>query len=578
MGGAGPTVKPVVHTLLRCTRLERAPLIRYLNAVPWAWPPEEHPSRSKAEELATRPEPRIGETVLVTAAATHGSVWHYAVEGAPGRSVPFDEAAAAALRTARDLVSQSAAVLWSPLPPTTSAHGVRCWQTLLEPTGVIPSAPAVEGASIGLSLLLAAVSAATHVPVPADLAASVELKAGGGLGAVGLITQKLRVLHACAPGIRRVFLHERNVKEGRAAIEELGLSLTVVKVSSAADALEKAFGDAQVQAFQAAGADPARRADLVGALHDLAIRPDRDELLTWGPVAEAAKLAEAWKDLDADLKQRLKLARLIAVRHDGGLEAELPGEAWVRGLRTPMRHLVLAHLTQHHVDTGVPERSLLDQLLATSEPNDTTNYARLRGARGRVAANEGNLCEAVRLQRAAMATFIDEQAVGELSYQLSELFRVSAVFRNRAVYDHTLTMARRFPKVAASPFVQIFQARAEVCLGLPGGVKRLRTMADHGGAAHVRASALCWLFRTEQTELDAGNAAFARLKDDFVDQDDNIERYRWLWRMHVGDDAEVLASWKGLRGVQGKRCDVVLRGRDEDDPAVLREVAWAWPY
>ena len=565
----------------RRTRMVTRQLVACLQAGPWAWPdPELHPEeRRVAEELAGTPPERPGEALLVTAATSNGSVWRYA-SGAPGGSALFDTTAQEARDVAQELLSQSASVIWLPPPRSLSAAAERLASCLLETSGACPPTPTVDGDSIGLSVTLAAVSAATQTPLAADLAASAVVKSCGGVRKVGLIEQKLRVIAAAAPGVRRVLVHEENVREAERAIAKHGLHLRAVKVSSVAQAVELALGEAPVQAYDDAGTDAARRPELVAALYDFALAPWRDALLTWGPVEKAAGRGLKWKELDREATQRLRLARAVAIRHDGSLlPHELPDDDWVRGLDIDERHLVLAHFTQHRLDLDLPDRVRLERLLASRVSDGSHNYARLRGARGRLAANRGDVDEALRLQRAALKTFRLAHSHTDPNFQLSELFRLAAVFRRRDVYDDTLRDARLIKRQQPSPYVQIQQGRAEVALGLPGGEARLRAVAEaKNHPAHVRASANCWLFRSEGTGLVAGNAAFDRLKQDFVDQDDNIERYRLLWRIHVGDDAEVLASWKELRKVQGRRCDVVLRGRDEDDPAVLREVAWAWPY
>ena len=96
-----------------------------------------------------------------------------------------------------------------------------------------------DGASAGLALVLAGVSAYTQRPLRAHLAATGEITIMGEVKPIGGVHEKVVAAHLA--GIRTILLPRRNLREGRDLPDEVAAKMELIFVDTVAEAIEKAL-------------------------------------------------------------------------------------------------------------------------------------------------------------------------------------------------------------------------------------------------------------------------------------------------------------------------------------------------
>jgi hypothetical protein len=280
-----------------------------------------------------------------------------------------------------------------------------------------------------------------------------------------------------------------------------------VEVRTAAEALDRAFGGQLSTLLIEAGQGGARRAELVQSFFQLAIA-GRAAMVDWTPVADAARLAsEHWSDLAADQRQQLSFVQMVAARHEGAsIRASIPSGAWLESLPAPVRLDVLAHVVQQAADTSDPdpERAIeLAELHLVRGHGAFVQHLRLLGALGRLLAFTGRLSEALMAQQETAQGFVERMEVSELSYPLSEWFRLAGALGDQRAFDAAEEMLTRGAQMhasdsLASPYVLLARNRAGVQLGHEADAieEHLHALCtDLALPTHVRGSAARWLIR-----------------------------------------------------------------------------------
>jgi hypothetical protein len=323
---------------------------------------------------------------------------------------------------------------------------------------------------------------------------------------VGGLDEKVRALQEFAPRIRRVVVAEEDLQSALDAVE--GTSIDVLPLGHASKIFDLVFGDELARSLVKAGLDRDQRSLIVSSFFRLAMG-GRGQLLDWRPVGEAASLAlERWTELDVDERRRLELARQVAARHEGMHEpAHMPATEWIENLRLPLRQQLLASFVQQSADTGGPPPAEIEPLarrVLGPTPDAHLPELRLRGALGRLLAVTGRPAQALPLQREAALAFLDLLHPEEVSYPLSEWYRLAGVLSDRASIseaDHVWRRVRQLGGFGLSgdPYVELARSKALVLLedkdgDFPEG--RLRRITGDGSIpSHVRWSGARWLAR-----------------------------------------------------------------------------------
>ena len=344
--------------------------------------------------------------------------WHAAVLALP-RSLPV------LWRDLRELAQ------YPPVPVHLCSH-------LAEP-GIERRDRVVDGGSFGLAFLLQLASRVLSLPLPPDVIASVAIDELGRTSRVDGLFEKLDGITTLAPRISRVLVAASQHDEVRSSAGRLQL----VPVRTAAQALEAVFGDALGIRLAEAGSDDARRRELVDAFFRLAL-VGRGAAVDWSPVERGARIAlRDWPPAFDD-RYRLQFAAGVAARHERNAgEIAVPGPAWLDAQPAPIRVGVLTHLVQQCADTGTPSPDQIEPYAATQVPNDLgaafVPQLQLAGALARLWAVTGRAVDALEMQqrvaRAFVATFEDAQ----VSFQLSEWFRLSGALGDAEAFARAET-------------------------------------------------------------------------------------------------------------------------------------------
>ena len=302
------------------------------------------------------------------------------------------------------------------------------------------------------------------LPLPPDLIASVAIDELGRTSRVDGLFEKLDGIATLAPRISRVLVAASQHDEVRSSAGRLQL----VPVRTAAQALEVVFGDALGIRLAEAGSDDARRRELVDAFFRLAL-VGRGAAVDWSPVERGARIAlRDWPPAFDD-RYRLQFAAGVAARHERNAgEIAVPGPAWLDAQPAPIRVGVLTHLVQQSADTGTPSPDEIEPYAATQVPKDLgaafVPQLQLAGALARLWAVTGRAADALDMQqrvaRAFVATFEDAQ----VSFQLSEWFRLSGALGDAEAFARAET----------------FLAKLEATGGLTRPVRRTCTSRGRG--------------------------------------------------------------------------------------------------
>ncbi|MFM7201189.1 MAG: hypothetical protein ACKO6N_10390 [Myxococcota bacterium] len=519
-----------------------------LRTSPWGWPSAEHSALfSLAQEvsgLEKPPKPLPGQTLLLTVSdqEERASLWVTPyVEGVSVQGhTPLVGEARQAWHDAAGAVSRAIPLLWQPFmvlarhpPSVIFLNGVALRPVLM------PREASLDGASTGLSLALSLTSRLFGVPLPADLAASATLSLDGRTGAVAGLEGKLTALLTLAPSIRRLLVARgqasvcqrllEGLLRGRAQaqrikaerVTERVTELQVVEVGSLGEALERIWGDQLHEMFMRAGASTREREELVKGLFTLALS-DKGVSPQWEPIRAAAVLAKREWPLSEGQLEQLDFVEGVALRHCGQRgQVPLPGQ-WLERLPQPHRLTCLAHVLQQAADVGLPPTEQAVQLakahlvrgLDAFEP-----HLKLLGALGRLHAVTGDPAQALVFQMEAARQWLERHCVTEVSYPLSEWYRLAGALEDEAAFGEAESLL----------------ARLEVLSGQPGL-----------GSVYLRLSRAVARFRLSLQADDAAATLKEILFDRHMDVDVRATAGRW-WGVSV-QSREVRGLDKVFRG------------------------------
>lgn len=492
--------------------LSRQELERALAAGPWCWPIGGEWLRRAAEIVPSGPGTLCpGQTLLATDSENCAALWSFRV-GDP--EPPFADAAVelgSVARRAWDAVAvalpRTLPVLWRPVA---RARGERLTAVrlcgLTHPGRAEVVERIIDGPSFGLAFALALASRVLGVPLREDVVASAALTVTGRTAGVDGISAKVRAVVECAPRVRLFLVAPENAAEGQEAAH--GSGLTVQAVGSAAAAIEAGLGEPLADRLVRDGRDPVHRAELVDAFFRLALA-GRSQVVEWGPVRRAAELAmTAWSDVSPEDRRRLEFSRAVAARHENN-EGELPPaeDSWLSRLPAPVRVGIAAHYVQQAADAGSPSADVAEALARrylVPSPEAFSPHRKLQGALGRLLAVTGHAEEALALQESAAVGFFDSLEYSEVSFPLTEWYRLSGVLRDREAFARAEALRERTEQqgglgIDGSPYVELARSRALVLLGDSGQGSAERTLSRLAGderiPSHIRLSALRWLVR-----------------------------------------------------------------------------------
>jgi len=501
----------------RLDRATRARLALVLAQGPWCWPREGEPL-ARAREIAGLDRARIapGDALLAAIGDSGPSLWALHLGGQRSSETAFGPRARRAWLDASAALPRSVPVLWDSISRLGALPLAAFRLSGLPDEGRVDAPEAVlDGASFGMSFLLAMASWVFQRPLPGDLAASAALDPTGEARPVDGLEDKIRILRARAPGVGRILVASVQAAEARTFA---GSWLETVPVRSAGEALERAFGAELSSLLIAAGSDPKRRSELVRSFFRLAIA-GRGAVVDWTPVYEAARIAaDHWGALDPAESSELSFSRMVAARHEGRSEREpIPDAGWIATLPAPVRLDVVAHLVQQSADSGYPDAGEALELARSHLVRGKEAFLphlRLLGAMGRLLATVGELDEAIAAQREAAFGWWDRMQLAEISYPLSEWLRLCGALRNPAEFDLADDLVRRTTSLEpesglGNPYVRLSRCRALVQLGRgPESEEDLQALlSDASQPAHVSGAAGRWLARSFD---ERGEAALAQ--------------------------------------------------------------------
>ena len=468
----------------------------------------------------------VGVVPLLTVLQEERVGWLCALAAGPalgpaqGRCVAFGAAAMEEWDTAALACSRSLPVLWHSMEAIAERPAGAVAVVPYAAGASVARPPAeVAGASLGLAFALAMASRLLGRSCPADLAATAVVNTDGAVGGVDGLDLKIALLDRETPQIARLLVAEEDADEARA----LAQRVRIVAVRSVAQAIRLVFGEAFEQWLVAAGEDVERRGEVLRSLFALAVLEGAGAVVDWTPVERAAGLAlEQWRGLDGEAAWRLGLVRAIAARHEANCgEAPLPQQPqWLGALPVTLRVAVIAQLMQSCADTGRPPPAEVLALAAEhggwrdGRPlHEACREAfdeqlRLYGAQARLLAVTGDPERALALQRAIADALFERFEYDDLSFQLSEWFRLAGATANREAFEAAerflgkLRWHTRLPRAGAR-FVALARARAQVALGcaVHEAEQTLREMlGDDTAPLHLRCSAARWLARVSPAD------------------------------------------------------------------------------
>jgi hypothetical protein len=477
--------------------------------------------------------------------------------GTAGRAdASFGPEAVASWKAAVVALPRSLPVLWRDLRDEADRMPcpMRAGIHLLEP-GIEQRERVVDGASFGLAFLLQLASRVLALPCPPDILASVAIDELGRTSRVDSLPQKLAGIAEMAPHIKRVLVAAPQHEE----VGEAAGRLQLVPVRTAAQALEIVFGDALGARLAEAGSDDARRRELVDAFFRLAL-VGRGAAVDWSPVERGAAIALRDWPMAFDDRYRLQFAAGIAARHERNAgEVVLPGSAWLDAQPAPIRVAILTHLVQQCADTGTPPAADIEPFAATQVPADLGSafvpQLKLAGALARLGAVTGRPTDALEMQQRVARAFVAIFEEGEVSFQLSEWFRLSGALADADAFAGAEALLGRLDTVgclsaAGKPYVELSRARARVQLGTAdrATAERLdRLSSDLSVPAHVRWSAHRWAVRAWRGLGDKDRAAEG-LKDMLRNGRTVPHALRYL--VLAGLDADILEHRAGVQDVR----------------------------
>jgi hypothetical protein len=547
-----------------------------LQAGPWCWPADEESEqwrRAIALVPAGPPDLPAGVIPLVTVdrSGAAASLWALRLGVSDAGGVSFEADALQAWDDAAMALPRSLPFLWSPVKQARdAARRVDRLVTVSFDAQAIPRPRELRGRSFGLAFVLVMASEVLGVPVPGDVAASATVEPSGEVGSVEDIERKIAVIEREAPRTRKLLVATDQSDAARAAAMEI----KIVPVASARQAIDLVFGDAFCSFLEKAGSDPGSRSELVDSLFRLALL-GRGAAVDWTPVERGAGVAlESWRELDINGRWRLEFARAVASRHEDNRGAmPLPTDDQLKALPPSVRVSVVTHVVQHCADTGTPAVGAVEEFAApflVAVPEAFTPQLKLLGARARLLAITGHPEEALALQRELAQAFVDRLEYGEVSYQLSEWYRLTGALGDRDEFEQARRLQERIARLGALGFtgdryVDLARSRAMVALGVVEGgepMETLRSLASNGRApAHVRWSAVRWLARLlDENGRDAQRETVLQPLIDAAERETGRQRTARSRRVLTELDFALRRNQEGNAAACVKRLDEVDPG------------------
>jgi len=475
------------------------------------------------------PAPPNGRALLVSVnrSSRTGSLWQL------GR---FDPAITAE-RGAREFVHQAAEslelsrkIVMRDLPVAAdldALEGRGRWQAI--PLHFHGEPPVVlDGGSFGLSMLLAASSLVTGIPVPPDAAASAQIVPDGGLRGVSGLEEKVEILSRSALGVKRLFVHASQEAEVDTWRKRFGGQFTVRPVTHVTQVFGEVFPDA-VEAVAQKWKDGCALNGVTDSLFRLALRGST--LVDYRCIDRAACLVQTLAQSDL-LAGRARFAELVAKRHSGGI-APIPwpeAETLLSLGPQSVQWRYLAHVVQSRTDCQsetledvvVRAMKLLPERAAGHE-----DELALRGAIARAHSAMRRYEEAQRILEEVVATYLNAFRPELASWALSELLRVIGIREDRSSLRYAVSdfvpafeLDARSDEISRG-FVRLAVGRAyALCAGWAEARDAL-TRDDIGWGwmpAHLRCARLRWLAAAHRSlgETEAAAESRRSLERDFT--------------------------------------------------------------
>ncbi|MCB9619804.1 MAG: hypothetical protein H6724_10205 [Sandaracinus sp.] len=447
-----------------------------------------------ASPVASSSTLEAGEAWLVGVQGTHGEIWRLRPERPDSirGSAPLVGDALRAANLVSWLVRRDVPSFGRPVPRTR-------WEALpVSPVAEPGRAVALDGASYGLALFGAAASRELQLPPPSDAVSLGVVEVDGRVGHVDGLVEKLDVLRAWAPGLRRVFVAASQADEVRRRL----VGVEVIPVTTVAEVLDRSFPNLEDQLVARWANAPEARRRAVWLLSRSALHGD--STFGWGGVARTARVLLDSGATSEEERSRLQLAYAIAMRHqtnEGVLE--WPTDARLAELPRPLRLSLVAHVVQSQADGG---NDGIEATLARAEAYVAPRLERhaedlkLLGALGRLAAFV-DLERACRYLEEAIEGWQAIERIEETSHSLCEALRLRGLAGGsdaplRRVAAELLVV----PGVSAETGAYV-RCALGVASALRGEYEAaLEELVDaelwHAAPKHLRARRLRWLART----------------------------------------------------------------------------------
>ncbi len=573
---------------------ERARLATALASGPWCWPREARLEGVGVGLAGPRPPVPIGSCLLVTHSEVVSGLWLDSLpRGVEAIERPLGPDAQAAWQAAVTALHRALPYLtarprgWDRLPR--GLYRV-AYQAL---SGHRPAAGAVvDGPSFGLAFLLGRASYLMEHPVPVTMVASATVAADGNLGGVDGLRGKLEVISQWARQVRTLLVAASQRDEWQAQAEALEIELEILGFDRASQVLEHVFAAHLRQRIE--GMVGEAREELTERMFRLTLG-ERSELVDWLPVvATTARARAVWRpDDSSSLGWRLLFAQAVAARHEGrAVELTLPPPELFASLPHPRKLGVAAHLVMHTADAGSPHPSEVEAFVAPLlERTDSAEAQKLVGARARQLARRGEFLKALTMQQRAARYFEAVDAHDQLSYPLSEWYRLCGCLEAEEGLA-ALAEADRFQaNLSCQPLAPDGQAYAD--LHRASSLVRLGAVdqrsldflearfGDFGVASHIRYSSMRLLALHRRVRGDEDGAAEVIVGLDHASRHDSDPGQARIFlglalldrAVAAGDENEARAALEVFRQHFPAIVDELLAVRD--DPAF---VARGFPY
>lgn len=401
----------------------------------------------------------------------------------------------------------------------------------------------VQGDSLQAAALLAILSSLTEQALPRGFAVSARVGNTGVLQSVEHLEKKRAGLKLLAPELELVSLGE-TVQTFQHLLQETGLASALLACPE--DQIERRLS----------------------ALEEIVVAR-RNVLHAFGAVRRAAERVLA-QPLTEEQRMRARFALAIFHRHDG-LLADMPSWDQVGTLSGgSMFGEQLADLVQHHADHGEPLPAGLQKVVEEAvarvrgdEPSWPASI-KLLGAMGRAISatmQPDALRQAFDIQVDAVSAWERHRLFGEISFPLSEVYRLAGALLNRDDLEVAEGLRRDWDRRVGArtqyggQYVDLANGRAQVLL-FEAGLLNASAEADAllrpllTGIEHLRPAARRWLHRLNQSEpapVEGVQGILAKLDDIVLKRRDASEAAALLvqlcseetWAQHLPHDIDL---------------------------------------